>query len=81
MFYVYVLKSLKTDRRYAGFTSKDPQIRLKEHNSGTNFFTRHNRPFVLLYSEIFSTEEQARKREKFLKTGQGRKFLDKLIPP
>jgi putative endonuclease len=81
MFYVYVLKSLNNNKRYTGFTNKEPQIRLTEHNSGTNSYTRANRPFVLLYSERFSSEEEARRREKFLKTGRGRKVLDRLIPP
>jgi len=80
MCYVYVLRTLKNKKRYTGFTKDNPQVRLKEHNFGTNSFTRNNRPFVLLYSEKFASEDQARIREKFLKTGQGRRFLDKTIP-
>ncbi|MBL7081244.1 MAG: GIY-YIG nuclease family protein [Candidatus Omnitrophica bacterium] len=81
MFYVYILKSLKSNKRYTGFTNKEPQLRLVEHNSGTNSYTRTNRPFVLLYSESFPSEKEARRRERFLKTGLGRKVLNKLIPP
>lgn len=81
MYFVYVLKSLKNNKRYTGFTLKDPEIRLKEHNFGTNSYTRQNRPFVLSYFEKFSSIEEARRREKFLKTGQGRRFLDRIIPP
>jgi len=79
MYYIYVLKSLKTNRRYTGFTESDPRYRLKGHNSGSSQYTRNNRPFVLVYSESFNEEERARKRERFLKTGQGRRFLDKVI--
>lgn len=81
MYYVYVLRSLKNSRRYTGFSTKDPQTRLVEHNSGTNFYTRNSKPFVLLYSEKLVSEKEARRRERFLKTGQGRRFLDKIIPP
>jgi len=81
MYYIYVLKSLKNNKKYTGFTQKDPKIRLKEHNNGTNSYTRQNRPFELVYFETFIEEEKARIRERFLKTGQGRRFLDKIIPP
>ena len=81
MFNVYVLKSLKNNKRYVGFTSKDLTVRLSEHNEGKNSYTRNNRLFKLIYSEAFSEEQDARRREKFLKTGNGRKCLDNIIPP
>ena len=78
MFYVYVLKSLRNNKRYIGYTSKDVTIRLKEHNTGWNKFTSLNSPFTLIYSEILTEKTLAIRREKFLKSGQGRKFLDNL---
>ena len=81
MFNVYVLRSFKNNKRYVGFTSKTLELRLSEHNEGKNSYTRNNRPFKLMYSESFSEERVARQREKFFKTGNGRKFLDKIIPP
>ena len=78
MYYVYVLLSLKTKRRYTGFTESAPKDRLKGHNSGSSQYTRNNRPFVLIYSESYTEEEKARKRERFLKSGQGREFLDNI---
>ena len=80
MFYVYVLKSLRNNKRYTGFSGQDPSVRLVEHNCGKNSYPRRNRPFVLLHSEEFVSEDQARRRERFLKTGQGRRFLDRLFP-
>ena len=80
MYYVYALKSKKNHKRYCGFTSKDVKLRLKEHNSGTNKWTRENGPFDLLYTKEFTTETEARKQEKFLKSGQGRKFLNNYSP-
>ena len=78
MFNIYVLKSLRNNKRYVGYTSKDVKIRLKEHNTGSNKFTSQNGPFVLFYSEILPNKTSAIRREKFLKSGQGRKFLDEL---
>jgi putative endonuclease len=81
MYYIYVIKSLKNNRRYTGFTQKDPNERLREHNNGTNSYTKQNRPFKLIYFETFTEECKARRREKFLKTGQGKRFLYTVIPP
>jgi len=78
MFNIYVLKSLKNGKRYVGYTSKSVQERFLEHNSGKNTFTRQNKPFMLIYSEEYKIKEEAMKRERFLKSGQGRKFLDNL---
>lgn len=79
MFYVYVLESQRNKKRYIGFTAIDPLERLKEHNTGANAFTRANRPFKLVYTESFNTKEAALRREKFFKTGQGRRFLDRMM--
>jgi len=81
MFSTYVLKSLKSGKRYIGHTSKSPIKRLKAHNSGTNKFTRQNRPLVLIYAEEYVSKTEAIKREKFLKSGKGREFLDKITRP
>lgn len=80
MFSVYVLKSLKNGKRYVGYTHKEVDLRLKEHNNGSNKWTKGNRPFRFLYSEKFSNKKDAIEREKFLKSGQGRKFLDSMGP-
>jgi putative endonuclease len=80
MYSVYILKSLKNNKRYVGYTGKDVLMRLSEHNSGSNKFTRDNLPFILLHSEQFSDKTEAILREKFLKSGQGRKLLDGMHP-
>jgi putative endonuclease len=77
---VYVLKSLKNKKRYIGYASKTPTERLRGHNKSDNTWTSQNRPFELLYSEEYDSKTIALKREKFLKSGQGRKFLDNLFP-
>jgi len=79
MFIVYVLRSLKNDKRYIGHTSKNVFIRLKEHNKGCNKWTRENGPFKIIYIEEYISKTEAIKREHFLKSGQGRKWLDENI--
>ena len=76
MFTVYVIRSLKNGKRYAGYTSKDAILRLSEHNNGSNSWTRTNKPFEIVYTETHENKTEAIKRERFLKSGQGRKFLD-----
>ena len=78
MYYVYVLRSLKNNKKYIGYTSKTPEQRLKEHNKGDSSWTKQNRPFKLVYNEGFKTKTEAIKREKFLKSGKGRESLDKI---
>jgi predicted GIY-YIG superfamily endonuclease len=54
---------------------------LKEHNEGSNKWTRANRPFELVYQEQLSDKTDCLKREHVLKLGQGRKYLDSAISP
>jgi putative endonuclease len=79
LYTVYVLKSLKNNKRYVGFTSKSAEERLKDHHGNTNKWTKQNKPFKLVYSENFETKTDAIKREKILKSGQGRKYLDSML--
>ena len=79
MFYVYVLQSQKNNKKYIGLTSKDVLIRLNGHNLGTNQWTRNNRPLNLIYYEQYDGEAFARKRERFLKSGNGREVLKKKL--
>lgn len=79
MFTVYVLRSLKNKKRYIGYTSKDPFKRLSEHNRGFNKWSKENKPFVRIHVEEYTNKEEAIQRENFLKSGQGRKWLDENI--
>ena len=79
MYYVYVLKSLKNNKKYVGYTRKIPSLRLEEHNKGSNKYTKGNRPYVMIYYEEHNNEEFAKRREKFLKSGVGRRVLNKIL--
>ncbi|MFZ5559554.1 MAG: GIY-YIG nuclease family protein [Patescibacteria group bacterium] len=77
-FYVYVLESLKDGERYIGITN-DLKRRIEEHNNGRNFGTSYRRPFKLIYCEICTNEDDAKRREKYLKCTGGRRFLAKRL--
>lgn len=78
MFYVYVLQSTKDYKLYIGY-SADLKERIKEHSRGKVTSTKNRRPLVLIYYEAYREEKDARVREIFLKTGQGRDFISKNI--
>ena len=77
-YYLYVLESLRNRKRYIGSTCKAPETRLKEHNSGSNRWTRQNRPLRLVYYEECQSRAEANRRERFLKSGVGRTMRDEL---
>ena len=74
MFTVYILKSIKDNKRYIGFTN-DLRRRLFEHNNGLVISTINRKPLELIYVEEFENKEEAMDREKFFKSGKGREFL------
>ena len=73
-FFVYVLQSLKDGERYIGYTS-NLKKRIEEHARGLNFSTKFRLPFRLIYFEGCLDMRDARRREHYLKTTQGRRFL------
>lgn len=74
MFYVYILKSTKDGNLYTGFTP-DIRKRILKHNSGKVFSTKNRRPLKLIYCELCLNEQDARAREKYFKTGVGKRFI------
>ena len=75
---VYVLKSEASGKHYVGMTS-DLSRRLKDHNSGRSKFTSGHIPWVLIYQEDSPDFVTGRKREKYLKTAAGKRFIEKVI--
>jgi putative endonuclease len=80
MYFVYVLKSQKDGRFYKGMTN-DLDRRIYEHNIGKHKSTRPYRPWELVYRETVNDRTEARKREKYLKSGIGREYLKKKLDP
>jgi putative endonuclease len=77
-YWIYVLLSLKDKKKYIGFTT-GLKNRLKEHREGKVFSTKYRRPLLLIYAEGCLNKEDARRREKYLKTTDGRRFLAKRL--
>ena len=78
MYYVYVLKSIKDESLYIGYSS-NLKLRLKEHFDGLVTATKDRRPLKLVYYECGLSKEKAILREKSLKTGFGRNYLKNRI--
>ena len=74
MFYTYVLLSLKDNSFYTGYCS-DLVKRYKQHQSGKVISTKDRRPLKLIYYEACINKEDAIAREKYLKSGMGKRYI------
>ncbi|MEK7209335.1 MAG: GIY-YIG nuclease family protein [Patescibacteria group bacterium] len=74
MFYTYVLQSKKSGKWYTGYTG-DLRKRFKEHNSNLFGYARGRGPYELIYYESCKDEFDAKAREKYLKSGMGKRYL------
>lgn len=72
--YTYILKSLKDGRLYTGSTN-DLRRRLEEHKKGKVYSTQNRLPIELVYFEGCLNDHDARKREKYLKTSWGKRYI------
>jgi putative endonuclease len=59
---------------YIGYTS-DIQKRIHEHNTGKCTTTKRKMPWMLIYYEVGFSKQDAINREKYLKSGMGRRYL------
>ncbi|HTK03834.1 MAG TPA: GIY-YIG nuclease family protein [Alphaproteobacteria bacterium] len=73
-YYLYILFSTLKIKTYVGITD-NPERRLQEHNNGKSYFTNRYKPWVLIYLEVFKNKLEASKREKFLKSRSGRRWM------
>ena len=71
--YVYVLEN-KDKYWYIGST-QDLRKRILRHNLGKNKSTKYGIPWKLIYCEISVNQQDTRARERYLKSGMGRKYL------
>lgn len=77
-YFVYILKSKIKEVTYVGFTNNLDR-RIKEHNLDKSKFTNIYKPWELVYSEEYDSEEEAIQREKYFKTAAGRRLIRKLL--
>ena len=73
---VYILKSLKTQKLYKGYT-RNIKLRLREHNSGKTRSIKSDRPWRVVYQECHDNLRDAIDRERYLKTSAGRRWIKK----
>ena len=73
-YYTYVLLSSRDGMFYTGYTS-DIYHRLDMHNSGKVYSTRLRRPLELIYFEVCFSRSDALAREKYLKSGMGKRYI------
>ena len=78
MFYNYILQSINTNKLYIGYT-KDLLKRVEEHNKGRNLSTKFGRPWILIYYEACLNEDDAKRREKYLKKTQGQRLIKRRL--
>ena len=74
MHYVYVLISGADNQFYVGFTN-DLKTRLDSHTKGNVESTRNRRPLKLVYYEACLNRDDALRRERYLKTTWGKRYL------
>jgi len=81
MYTVYVLQG-NEGKLYKGFTNNLPR-RIKEHRAGHTQTTSRMGNLVVVYKEVYADKSEARKRELYLKSAPGRKFLKRILklPP
>jgi len=77
-YFVYVLQSKIDHSWYIGFTMS-LENRLKEHNNGKSYYTKRKLPWDLIYYEVSFHKFDAVAREKYLKSGMGRRYLKNRI--
>lgn len=77
MYIVYAIKSTTKNYIYVWMTNNLDR-RIKEHNNWRNQSTKSYVPFELIYKEEYENRIDARKREKYLKSGIWKEILKKL---
>ena len=74
VFYVYVLQSDSDAVLYSGVTT-DRKQRRAQHQRGESFASSYRGPWTLIYYEAYLDREDAEGRERYLKSGSGRRFM------
>ena len=74
MHYVYILQSKADGMFYTGCTG-DLRKRFQQHNDGKIPATLHRTPLELIYYEASLSADDAFRREKYLKTTYGKRYI------
>ncbi len=78
MQYVYILQSKKDNELYIGCT-RDLKARVILHNAKKVSSTAKRAPFMLIYYEAYINSTDAYNREKYMKSWNGKNFIEKVL--
>lgn len=78
MYFLYILKSDKTNRYYIGSTN-NVNRRLEEHNSGHTKSLLYQRPLRMVFTKEYASMIEAKRVELKLKKYKNRNILEKII--
>lgn len=73
-YYTYVLRNMTNGEWYTGCMN-DLKHRLREHKDHLRGYTKHNGPYEMIYQETCFDKKDAYAREKYLKTGMGKRYI------
>jgi putative endonuclease len=77
-FHVYALRSQSDQGFYIG-SIRDLKVRFRLHNDGAVRSTSPRRPFDLIFYEAYRSEDDAKRREIYLKSTKGRNTLKTML--
>ena len=77
-YYLYILKSQSAGKYYTG-SSKNPQLRLKNHNTIEKGFTSRYRPWEIVFTKEYASKELAQAAERKVKSWKNKKMIERLI--
>jgi putative endonuclease len=77
-YYIYILQSKKDENFYVGFTNNLIR-RIQQHANGSVTSTKNRRPLELIYWEGCLNQQDATRREKYLKTAWGKRYIKNRI--
>ncbi len=73
-YYVYILQNKSREFLYIGYSENLVQ-RINDHNKGRSKSTRPYLPLELIHYEAYRSNQDAKRRERYLKTNRGRKTI------
>jgi len=76
--FLYILQSRKNGRYYIGSTNDLPR-RINQHQTSQAKSTRYILPLELVFSQEYSTIEEARQIEYKLKSFKSRKIIEQIL--
>jgi putative endonuclease len=78
VYYIYILWFVRDGTKYIGYT-ENLLRRVREHLKGKGKYTSGKGEFKLIYVERYDNKQEAKGREKYLKSRSGRRYLATIL--